>query len=287
MTEQDNLQRFIFEHAPIRGQIVHLNRTFQKIIAQRPYPAPVRKILGEALVSCILLASSIKFEGTLTLQFQGSEAIPLLIVQTNHELQVRAMAKYAEMLTDEEYQQAYLKGQLVLTLQQDNQTQNYQSLVPIAHQSMAQNLMEYFAQSEQISTQVWLSVGVDAAAGILLQLLPGKESEERENFWSYAVQLGQTVTDEELLHLDNFTLLHRLYHEEEVRVFDSRQTEFKCRCTPEKMQQALLVIGEKDATELLNEQQGKIEIRCDFCNQSYNFDAIDVALLFRQQQKNE
>ena len=283
MTEYDSLQRFIFEHAPIRGQIVHLNRTFQEIIEQRNYPAAVRKMLGEALVSCLLLASSIKFEGSLTLQFQGSDAIPLLIVQTNDQLQVRAMAKYAEMLSDEEYQQAYLDGQLVLTLQQDSQTQNYQSLVPIQHRSMAQNLMEYFAQSEQISTKVWLTVGNDAAAGILLQLLPGKGREERENFWSYAVQLGQTVTDEELLHLGNHTLLHRLYDEEEVRVFDSRHTEFKCRCTPEKMQQALLVIGEQDATELLTEQQGKIDIRCDFCNKTYTFDAIDVALLFRRQ----
>lgn len=241
----------------------------------------VKNLLGEAIISCLLLASSIKFEGSLSLQFQGDERLPLLIVQCDHEFNVRAFAKYKEHLEIEDYANAFLKGQMVLTINQNNQTNAYQSLVPIQSTSMSENLMTYFAQSEQISTRVWLAVNESCAAGMLLQLMPGEDTTQREQFWEYAVQLGQTVSEEELLSLDNQTLLFRLYHETELRLFDAKSTRFKCRCTQEKMKQVIKVLGEEDANELLKEQ-GTIAINCDFCNQKYDFDPIDVAMLFHK-----
>ena len=128
---------------------------------------------------------------------------------------------------------------------------------------------------------MWLAVNDNAAAGILLQLMPGQDTTHREQFWEYAVQLGQTVSEEELLSLDNQTLLYRLYNETEVRIFDGRKTQFKCRCSQEKMKQVIRVLGETEAQELVKEQ-GKIDIRCDFCSKEYLFDPIDVALLFHK-----
>lgn len=279
MNEQDTIQRFIFEHANIRGEIVHVNQTYQAIINQRDYPPMIKHLLGEAIVSCLLLTSSIKFEGSLNLQFQGDSRLSLLLVQCDHELNIRAFAKYTEALEIADYASAFLEGRMVLTLNQYNQTQNYQSMVPIESTSMSDNLMTYFAQSEQIATRVWLAVDEDKAAGMLLQLMPGQDSLQREQFWEYAVQLGQTVSESELLNLDNQDLLYRLYHETEVRLFEPRLTHFKCRCTPERMKQAITLLGEEDATQLLQEQE-MIQINCDFCNQKYQFDAIDVALLF-------
>ncbi|MFJ1268469.1 Hsp33 family molecular chaperone HslO [Legionella lytica] len=281
MKESDTLQRFIFEHANIRGEIVHIEQTYQTIMAQRNYPPMVKNLLGEAIVSCLLLASSIKFEGSLNLQFQGDKRLSLLLVQCDHELNVRAFARFEGSLETEDYAKAFLSGQMVMTINQDNQTNSYQSMVPIQSTSMSENLMNYFAQSEQISTRVWLAVNENAAAGMLLQLMPGQDSVQREQFWEYAVQLGQTVSEEELLTLDNQTLLYRLYNETEVRVFDSRRTKFQCRCSLEKMRQVINTLGEKEAHELL-EEQGKIDIRCDFCNTEYLFDAIDVAMLFHK-----
>lgn len=170
---------------------------------------------------------------------------------------------------------------MVITLSQDNQTQAYQSLIPIQSTSMSENLMTYFAQSEQIATRVWLAVNEDMAAGMLLQLMPGQDTIQREQFWEYAVQLGQTVTEDELLTIDNQTLLYRLYHETELRIFESRSTRFQCRCNQDKMKQVISVLGEEEATDLIKEK-GKIEITCDFCNQKYTFDSIDVTLLFRK-----
>jgi molecular chaperone Hsp33 len=281
MKESDTLQRFIFEHANIRGEIVHIEQTYQTIMAQRNYPPMVKNLLGEAIVSCLLLASSIKFEGSLNLQFQGDSRLSLLLVQCDHELHIRAFARFEESLETEDYAKAFLSGQMVMTINQDNQTNSYQSMVPLQSTSMSENLMNYFAQSEQISTRVWLAVNENAAAGMLLQLMPGQDTVQREQFWEYAVQLGQTVSEEELLTLDNQTLLYRLYNETEVRVFDSRHTEFQCRCSLDKMRQVINILGEKEAQELL-EEQGKIDIRCDFCNKEYLFDAIDVAMLFHK-----
>ena len=281
MNTKDTLQRFIFEHANIRGELVHLEQTFQTIMKQRDYPPAVKHLLGEAVVSCLLLASSIKFEGSISLQFQGDKRLPLLLVQCDHELNVRAYAQPSQGLAAFDYAEAFLQGQMVLTINQHQQTQNYQSMVPIHSTSMGENLMHYFAQSEQIATQVWLAVNEDKAAGMLLQLMPGEDSQQKEQFWEYAVQLGQTVSAEELVQLDNETLLYRLYNETELRLFEPRTARFKCRCTLEKMRCVISALGKEDANDLLKER-GSIEINCDFCNHHYRFDSIDVALIFHQ-----
>jgi molecular chaperone Hsp33 len=139
--------------------------------------------------------------------------------------------------------------------------------------------MSYFAQSEQISTRVWLAVNETAAAGMLIQLMPDQDTEQKEQFWEYAVQLGQTVSEHELLTLENETLLYRLYHETKVRIFEKRKTQFKCRCNREKMQQVLTVLGEQETKELLKEH-GEVSVHCDFCGSKYIFDPIDITMLF-------
>ncbi len=281
MQKNDTIQRFLFEHASIRGEIAHLDDTYKTILHQRPYPPKVKQLLGEALVSCLLLAGSIKFEGEISLQFQGDERLPLLLVQCSHELHLRAFAKYDNSHPDINYDEAFLAGKMVLIINQYNQTQSYQSIVPIRSTSMSENLTHYFAQSEQIASCVWLAVGEGIAAGMLIQLLPGQDTQQREQFWEYAVQLGQTITDDELLHLDNTIILQRLYHETELRLYGARPVQFRCRCNAEKMKQVLTVLGEEDIKDLLKER-GQIDMTCDFCNQHYAFDPIDITLLFHK-----
>lgn len=279
MKKSDTLQRFMFEHASIRGEIVHLSNTYQTIMQQRSYPPAVKKLLGEALVSCILLAGSIKFEGDIHLQFQGDACLPFIIVQCDNQLNVRACAKYHNG-TDSDYENAFLHGQMSLTIQQYKQTNTYQSIVPIRSTSMADNLMHYFAQSEQLPSQVWLAISEERAAGMILQLMPDQNTEQREQFWEYAVQIGETITEEELLTLDNETILHRLYHETVLRLYDARSVRFKCRCNAEKMKHVLTVLGKEDVQQLVQES-GHVDVRCEFCNQAYQFDAIDIAMLYQ------
>lgn len=280
MSHDDTLQKFIFEHANIRGEIVHLHKTFETIIHQHPYPDPIKTLLGEAILACILLTGSLKFEGEVSLQFQGDSRLSLLLVQCDHQLQVRALAQYQED-GEPDYQAAFKTGKMVLNLSPFNQTKTYQSIVPIQSSSMAENLMYYFAQSEQLSSHVSLAVCADRAAGMLLQLMPEQDSLQREQFWEYAVHLGKTITADELLSLDNETILHRLYHEDDLRLFEPRPICFQCRCNEDKMKNALKILGQDDVEALLQEHHGKVNVNCDFCNQNYAFDAIDIAMLFK------
>ncbi|MFZ4076789.1 MAG: Hsp33 family molecular chaperone HslO, partial [Legionellaceae bacterium] len=236
--------------------------------------------MGEALASCILLAGQVKFEGEINLQFQGDEQFPLLLVQCTHDLHVRAFAKFKDQLTEEEHTQAFLNGNLSLVINPDNKTQQYQSVVPIHSIQMSENIMHYFAQSEQIASMVWLASNDHQVAGMLLQLMPDQDTLEREQFWEYAVQLGQTIRNDELLSLDNETLLHRLYHETELRLYPKKNIAFRCRCNRKKMQDLIKMLGKEDTDALLKEQ-GSVTVACEFCNQSYHFDPIDVALFFR------
>jgi len=279
MRENDILQPFIFEHASIRGYIVNLTETYQSIINQRPYPPAVKKLLGEAMISCLFLSASMKFEGKLSLQFQGDERLPLLVVQCDDQLHLRAMAKYEELLNPEDYNLAFLNGKLSLTLSTAHQPNAYQSIVPINSSSVSDNLMLYLTQSEQITNQVWLATSEQQVAGIMLQLMPDKNTQQQEQFWEYALTMGQTLQPQELLTLDNQVLLHRLYHETELRIFDSRPVYFKCSCGEDKMKNVILLLGETEAQQIV-QKQGNIEINCDFCNQHYQFDAIDTAALF-------
>lgn len=278
----DNLQRFIFDNAPVRGEIAHLKETWQTIMNQRNYPPLVKQLLGEALVSCLLLVGTIKFEGQLSLQFQGDNRLSLILVQCDHQLNMRALANFEENLDDEAYKDAFLQGQMVMNVNQYHQTQVSQSMVPVKSLSMAENLSWYFSQSEQITTHVWLATDDLGAAGMLLQLMPGEseDSAQKEEFWEYAMHMGQTVTAPELLNLENEVLLHRLYHESNLRLFESRDVRFKCQCSEEKMRQVLQVVGEEEVNKLLLEYP-KIEVNCEFCNQQFLFDSIDAALLFK------
>lgn len=277
----NSLQRFLFEHAAIRGEMIHLDSVYQTITQQRAYPPKIKQLLGEAMMSCALLVGGIKFEGEVSVQFQGDKRFPLMLIQCDHLLQMRGFANFSENLTDEAYTEAFMQGNLVINLTPHQQTQTYQSVVPLISTAMSDNLMHYFAQSEQLPSKVWFAINEQSAAGILLQLMPGQSSLQREHFWEYAVQIGATITAEELLTLDNATLLHRLYHETELRLYPERLIQFKCRCSHEKMQQVIGLLGEKEAQDLVQEK-GQVDIRCEFCSLNYTFDAIDVALLFRE-----
>ena len=283
MNDINASQGFIFQDAQVRGQIVRLEHTVQTILHQHPYPPMLRHLLAEALASCLLLIGSLKFEGNMSLQFQGDKRLSLLLVQCDHQLNLRAYAQYEDNVTTEEYAHAFLAGKMVITLSPNNKTEAYQSIVPIFSTSMSENLTHYFAQSEQLATRIWLATDESRVAGMMLQIMPGTEktTQDREVFWEYATHLGQTITDHELLNLDNETLLHRLYHETELMLFDSRSARFRCRCSREKMQQVITLLGEKDAKKLI-EEKGHVEVSCDFCNNQYHFDSIDVTLLFHK-----
>ncbi len=278
----DTIQRFLFDKEDARGEIAHLTDSFQTIIAQRDYPPYLRKLLGETLLAAALMANTIKFKGELTIQFQSDGPIKTIVAKCNHENHIRGFIDWDPLATEERMQIQLGAGQLVITIQQESQPP-YQSFVPLQHHTVTEALEHYFAQSEQLSTRVWCAVSEKHAAGMMLQLIPGNQNSstaaQRERFWEHATRLGETITATELLELDNQEILHRLYHQEDIRVFKERPIIFKCTCTLERMENSLRLIGKDEVYSLLKTSR-EVEVTCEYCSNMYAFDKNYIDKIF-------
>lgn len=285
MLTADHTQRFLFEDFDVRGEWASLEHSYAEVLARHPYPEPVAILLGELLAAAALLTGTLKFEGTLTLQARAEGAVPLLMVECSNKREVRGVARYhAEQLPEGRaaLKELMPKGVLAITLDPEK-GQRYQGIVSLEAETLAVCLSDYFASSEQLSTRFWLESDGRRACGFLLQQLPPQQepdAEARAARWQHLNVLADTLTREELLTLPAEQLLHRLYHDEQVRLFDPQPLVFSCSCSRERSANALSSLGEADAMQLMTEQGGQISIDCQFCNRRYLFDAADVAQLF-------
>lgn len=287
MNNSDKLQRFLFEHSPVRGQFVHLDHAYQTIITQHEYPPVISKLLGEALVLITLLAGTIKFKGRISIQFQGQDKLKLLLVQCNDEFHIRGLVQWEGELDSAAIMQDLKKGVIVITVDPEKGGQRYQGMVNWQGNSLAESIEGYFRDSEQLNTRIWLAVNETRATGMLLQMMPGTDKEHREFTkddvldWEHIVHLAETIKSEELLTLENEVLLHRLYHEEDIRLFESVPVMFQCTCSRKRGEIAIFMLGQEEAEEELAGKQ-VIIVTCDFCNKKYSFDQVDVANIFKQ-----
>jgi len=305
MHDRDSLHRFMFEQYPIRGHLVHLDASWRALIEHRDYPEAIRTVLGEAVVAALLLAATIKFDGVLSLQLQGAGPVHLLLAQCTAGLGVRGLARYRDDAiaaamaagTDGGGVEALIgAGNLTVTMESDDGAQRYQGIVPISGARLADSLQGYFENSEQLPTRLWLHADQHGAAGMLLQRLPedgardagardpGKrapiaDSAAIDDAWHRVQMIGATLTPEELRTLADQQILHRLFNEDDLRLFEPAPVFFRCRCSRERVGGMLQGLGEKETRSILAER-GDVEVRCDFCNRAYVFDAVDVAQLF-------
>ena len=274
----DTLTRFIFEHAEVRGESVRLDATWRAVLARHDYPEPVRKLLGEMMAACALLAATLKFEGALIMQMQGSGPVTLLVVECDSEFHLRATAKWRDELNTEDVRTLLGDGKFVITIDPKTGGQAYQSIVALEGATVAEVLAHYLLRSEQLETQLWLAADADQACGLLLQRLPEKQDED-EDAWNRALNLAATLKPAELLSLPTLEVLHRLFHEEDLRLFDPQALSFRCTCSRERVTAMLRMIGLDEVRSLL-EEQGRIDVDCEFCNQHYRFDPVDAEQIF-------
>jgi molecular chaperone Hsp33 len=300
MHDRDCLHRFVFEHYPIRGHLVHLDAAWQALIEEREYPQAIRGILGEAVAASLLLAGTIKFEGVLSLQLQGDGPVHLLLAQCTSGLGVRGLARYREAEAEGEregeregeggegaggLEELIGAGNLTVTLETDDGAQRYQGIVPISGARLADSLQVYFENSEQLPTRLWLYADETGVAGMLLQRLPGGGGAAGESppavdeAWRRVQLIGDTLTPEELRSLADAEILRRLFNEDDLRLFEASPVYFRCRCSRERVAGMLQGLGEAETRSILAER-GEVEVRCDFCNRAYVFDAVDIAQLF-------
>lgn len=274
----DSLQRFLLESTPVRGEIVHLDATWRAVLERRSYPAPLQSLLGDMMAAAALLSAILKFEGSLIMQMQGNGPVQLLVVEATSDHTLRATAKWEGDLDRGNVTELLGAGRFVISIVPNSGKQTYQGIVAIEGDSIAQVLEHYMAKSEQLETRLWLASDSQQAAGMLLQKLPAAPTQDADA-WNRATQLGETIRREELLSLPAREIIRRLYHEEDVRVFESRPVAFRCSCSRERVTSMLRMLGHDEVRSIIAERN-TVEVDCEFCGRHYTFDAVDAEQVF-------
>ncbi len=277
----DTLQRFLFERLSVRGEVVHLDATWREALSRHDYPPPVRTLLGEMMASCLLLSATLKFQGSVIMQIQGDGPVNLMVVEATAQRTLRGMAHWVAEVPEGDLQAKFGSGRLVITIDQgkEGREQRYQGIVALEGETLAEALDVYLERSEQLPTRLWLASNEQCAAGLLLQRLP--VATEDEDAWERIVTLGATITGTELLELPATAIIHRLFHQEDVRLLDAEPVSFRCSCSHERVAGMLRNLGQDEVTDILR-TEGEIEVTCEFCNKRYTFDAVDAQQLFAE-----
>ena len=283
--DRDTLHRFLLEGLGIRGELVHLDATWRNVLARRNYPEPLRSVLGECLGATALLAATIKFDGTLTLQARGGRGpVSLLVVEATGTRTLRGLARFGDLGEASVLPELVGDACLAITVDPGADADRYQGIVEVDEATLSAVIEQYFARSEQLPTRLWLACDGIAVAGLLLQKLPAGDAvavddTERAEAWERSIMLADTVTERELLDLDAHTLLRRLFVTEGCRVFQPERWGFACTCSRERVRTTLQSLGRLECESIL-EDEGSVDVTCEFCGAGYGFDAVDVAELF-------
>ena len=311
----DQLQKFLFEGLPVRGVLVRLDSSWRELLSRRTsasdgghaFPAPVRSLLGEMAAASVLMQANLKFNGALILQMHGDGPVRLAVAEAQPDLSFRATAKVVGEVPGDARLAAMLnvhgQGRCAITLDPKDRhpgQQPYQGVVPLHGdqreplQKLSQVLEHYMLQSEQLDTCLVLAANDAVAAGLLIQRLPmagganlagevivsaDEDHIGRNPDYQRIALLAATLTSDELLNLSPAELMHRLFWEELLRVFEPQTPRFGCRCSRERVAGMLRGLGADEVLSLVAER-GEAEVACDFCGAMYRFDPVDAAELF-------
>lgn len=273
----DSLLRFLFDQAPVRGECVSLDTTWREVLDRHDYPPVLQSLLGELMAAAALLSATLKFDGSLIMQLHGTGVLKLLVVECTADLGMRATAKWDGEIRPQPLRDLLGHGKFVITLDPETGQQPYQGIVALEGDSVAAILEGYMARSEQLETRFWLAANQDRATGLLLQKLPDGHGDP--DAWDRTQMLASTLNPPEQLSISLEDMLHRLFHEEELRLLSETGTVFRCSCSRERVANMLKMLGQQEVNETLAEQ-GRIEVKCEFCNTAYDFDPVDARQLF-------
>ncbi len=308
------VHKFLFDGLPVRGTLVRLTDSWQTILQRRAansttgaYPAPVSHLLGELTAAAVLMQSSIKFNGSLTLQIAGDGPVKLAVAEVQPDLSLRATATVMGEVADDSSLSDMInvsnKGRCAVTLDPRDKfpgQQPYQGVVPLFDdhrkpiEKLSSVLEHYMLQSEQLDTTMVLAANDTVAAGLLIQRIPlqgegnlagsmvSKRNEEEiglNEHYNRLALFAASLKQEELLTLNANEILHRLYWEEDVIRYEPLYPKFACTCSRERVSNMILSLGKAEVEEILAER-GEVEVACEFCGQQQRFDPVDAAQIF-------
>jgi molecular chaperone Hsp33 len=281
------LSRFVFEGAAVRGARVLLSGAADAILAAHPYPQPLARVIAELLAAATLLASMLKFDGSLTLQLQGDGPVRLLVVECDQGLSLRATAQWdpdrvAPLRADASL--ADLAGgdrhaRLVITLDPKGAGNLYQGIVALEATSVAALIEHYLSASEQVPSRLALAVNEGEVAGILVQRMPGGDAEDDRTWERARETLARAAPEAVVSAARDHAGLSALFPADDLRVFRSTTPRFFCGCGPARVERALRIAGRHEIEAALAER-GEVEVVCEFCNQRYVYGPEAARALF-------
>ena len=275
----NTIRRFLFKDLDIRGQHLSISQTWQAMIQDRSYTSQVRRLFGELSALAIILANGLKHRGKLTIQYQGDGKVSLLLIEVTDDMKIRGMVRSDGAIKEDESLDAILgEGQMAVTLYNAQTDSSFQSLIPRNPKGLIQTFEDYFSQSEQLDSKLWVASTKENLSAMLIQKLPEIKNNNGED-WNRVVALANTTTDEELCSLQAEQLLHRLFHEETVQLFPQEQVDYECQQAQKRFERIIFDLGEQDARDLLKER-GEISIHNEICNEHLFFNEQDVDRIF-------
>lgn len=278
----DAITRFSLDDSGIRGVLVRLDSSWRDLLSHADYPASVVACLGETCAASALFTGHIKTQARLSVQMRGTGVLRMIFAECTAAGAIRGIARHQLPMPDTVTPRDFgADAMLAITIEQSVAPQaepvRYQGLVELDADTLAQSFERYFAQSEQLPTRIILGATTHCAAGLMLQRLPGTAADD--DAWHRATLLFDTLHGDELRDTPVSTLLYRLFHEDGVRILDTRPLRFQCSCSRERVANVLASLGESEAMAS-TQADGVAEITCEFCNRQYRFDRIDLAQLF-------
>jgi molecular chaperone Hsp33 len=271
----DSITPFAFESLPVRGALIHMSRSWRRMQRDHDYNALITETLGHAATATGLIAQSLKFDGSITLQIQGAGALQMLVMQCTSDLDMRGMAAMEEGTVAQSFAELTENSHCAITV--DAGERPYQGIVAIDGESLSSSLEHYFDRSVQVPSHVALVANENVAGGILLQQMPGQPIDEDD--WNRLRFLVETLSTKDFDGDASLELIGKLFAEDDIRVRESRPVQFHCRCTDQKVEDVLKMIGEEESRAALDER-GDIEVVCEYCGERRSFDSVDVSKIF-------
>lgn len=280
INEKDSVVRFLFEDCAVRGVWISLQQSLADMLTLKNISQPASVLLGESVAAAVLLSCTIKLQGRVAIQARGDGALQLLVAESTQNAGIRGIITLDETAIENSMpslKQLIGNGYLAVTLL-PNDGESYQGIVPLQGERMQDCLADYFSLSEQLPTALWLVSDGKCAAGLLLQAMPAIDGDidSDDANWQHLHTLASTLKDEELLSLPCEELLHRLFHQETVRVFDPEPVHFQCTCSELRSRNALAILGREELEELFSEQPN-VMVDCQFCDAQYHYTVSDMA----------
>ena len=274
---------------------MRLDTVLAEVFARQPYPERLQTVLGEAFVAVAMLADTIKFDGTVSLQSRGRGLLKTLLAECRSRDVLRGIARWdkSEVVPEHAPLRELLgDGQLAISLLSSDPDSprpvSYQGMVALEHDDLAGNLEGYFASSEQLPTRFYFARAGHAATGLLLQRLPADddateiELDQNESDWRQVQAAAAAMAPSDLTTLSPETLLRRLFPDRVLSLQPARPLGFGCTCSRDRSSASLDAVPAEELLDIL-ESDGEVTVTCEICGTVYVYDPIDIHVLLQRE----